>query len=283
VQEAATETRTDSALHLQATWERRDPASFSWRLFGGYTSRDRTDTVAASAIVVDSLDTDPVSDLVDTGAGATRRWVAGARVAPPAGTRLPSIGVDVDSAEIRLDPTAALRLGEAVNGELARIWSYRAGSSVDVRQQTTFAAYANEHLTSGRLTLDAGLRLDAVSGEANGAARGISWQTWLPRGMLKWQVFNKDDVAAFAGYRRSAYQLPLNVLAIGDPAAPFADVSVNASAGGSAADSLRMARVGPGTGGDPTLTQIDSRLERPLTDELVLGLRARPRPASSCS
>ena len=49
-----------------------------------------------------------------------------------------------------------------------------------------------------------------------------------------------------ASYRRSAYQLPLNVLAIGDPAAPVADVSVwhGASTG------PLIARVGPGTGGD---------------------------------
>jgi hypothetical protein len=65
------------------------------------------------------------------------------------------------------------------------------------------------------------------------------------------------------------------VLAIGDPAAPFADVS--AWHGGVPVGPL-IARVGPGTGGDATLTQIDSRLERPVTDELVLGLRARPRP-----
>jgi hypothetical protein len=63
--------------------------------------------------------------------------------------------------------------------------------------------------------------------------------------------------------------MPLNVLAIGDPAAPFADVS---APGG------LVARVGPGTGGDPAFTQIDPRLERPITDELVFALRARPRP-----
>ena len=271
-QQAATETRTDTAFHAQATWERRDPANVSWRLFGGYTGRDRTAPLA-STLVVDSLDTDPVSDLVDTGAGVTRRWAAGARVAAAPDRRLPSIGVDIDSAEVRLEPIPITRIRELVNGAPARVWTYRSIGGPDVRQLTTFAAWANEHLTSGRLTLDAGLRLDAVSGSASAAERGVSWKTWLPRAMLRWQIFDKDDVAAFAGYRRTAYQMPLNVLAIGDAAAPVGDVAV----GNGASLVAPFARVGPGTGGDAAFTQIAAGLERPVTDELVLALRARPR------
>ncbi len=272
-QQATTAARRDTGLHLQATWERKNPATYSWRLFGGYSGRDRTATTAAT-IVVDSLDTDPVSDLVDTGAGVARRWMAGARLAAPADRRLPSIGVDLDSAEVRLDATAIAQVNELVDGGLTRVWTYHGSSAPDVRQLTTVAAFANEHLTSGRLTLDAGLRLDAVTGDANGATRGIDWKTWLPRGLLRWQIFNQDDVAAYVGYRRTAYQLPLNVLAIGDPAAPFADVS--RAAAGSSIGPL-IARVGPGSGGDVVFTQIDPALERPTTDELVLALRARPR------
>jgi hypothetical protein len=273
VQEATTAARTDTGLHVQATWERRDPAKLSWRLFGGYTGRDRTAT-SPSTLVVDSLDTDPVSDLVDTGGGVTRRWVAGARVAAQANRLLPSVGVDLDSAEVRVAPTAIQQIRELVNGAPARVWAYQAGGATDVRQLTTFAAYANEHVTSGRLALDAGLRLDLVSGTANGAARGINWATWLPRGQLRFQIFKVTDVSAVASYRRTAYQAPLNVLSIGDPAAPVADVSAwNVSAIGPL-----IARVGPGTGGDADFAQIDPRLERPITDELVLALRARPRP-----
>jgi hypothetical protein len=273
VQHAAAETRTDTALHAQATWERRDPAALSWRLFGGYTGRDRTEP-AASTLGIDSLDTDPVSDLVDTGAGITRRWVAGARAAAPANRRLPSIGVDLDSAEVRLTPTPIQQIRELVDGVPARIWTYRSIGSADVRQLTTIAAYANEHLTSGRLTLDAGLRLDSVSGSANAAAQGIRWTTWLPRGLLRWQIFHKDDVAAFAGYRRTAYQPLLNVLAIGDANAPVADVA----RWNGASIAPPFVRVGPGTGGDAAFTRIDADLERPITDELVLAIRARPRP-----
>jgi outer membrane receptor protein involved in Fe transport len=124
------------------------------------------------------------------------------------------------------------------------VWTYREDVAADVRHLTTFAAFANEHVTSGRLTFDAGLRLDAVSGDANGASRGISWKTWLPRGMLRWQIFNKDNVAAYAGYRRTAYQTPLNALA--SPAVICRCVAPTATSIGPL-----VARVGPGTPATP--------------------------------
>jgi hypothetical protein len=272
LQRTSTAARVDTGLHLQGTWERHDRANYSWRVFGGYTGRDRSES-GISTLVIDSLDTDPVSDLVETGAGTARRWVAGSRIAAPANRMLPSFGIDLESSEVRIDPTAITRINELVDGGLARVWTYHISSRPDVRQLTTLAAFANEHVTSGRLTRDAGLRFDAVSGAANEAVRGINWKTLLPRGLLRWQIFNQDDFAAYAGYRRTAYQMPLNVLAIGDPGAPYADVSRPSAA---SVDPL-IARVGPGTRGDAGFTQIDPDLERPTTDELVVALRARPR------
>jgi hypothetical protein len=38
-----------------------------------------------------------------------------------------------------------------------------------------------------------------------------------------------------------------------------------------------IARVGPGTGGDGSFTQIDSELRRPTTDEVVVALESRPQ------
>jgi hypothetical protein len=90
--------------------------------------------------------------------------------------------------------------------------------------------------------------------------------------MVKWQLTDTDGLALFASYRRSAYQLPLNVLAIGDPSAPVADVSVWK---GTSSSGPLIARVGPGTGGDASLTQIDPQLRRPITDELVLAVESR--------
>ena len=271
VQQVTTAAFTDTAVHVQSTWERRDPAQLAWRVFGGYTERSRT-TPVTSSLVVDTLTSDPVSDLIDAGAGTAGRWVLGARVAPPATRPLPTFGVDLEGAQVRAAPAEIEQIGELVNGMPARVWTFHAGGGTDVRHLTTLAVYGNEHVTARRLTLDAGVRLDTVTGAADGSVGGIQWTTWLPRAMLRWQVVDTAGLALVASYRRTAYQLPLNVLAIGDPAAPVADISLW---NGTSIGPL-IARVGPGTGGDPAFTQIDPRLQRPTTDELVLALESRP-------
>jgi hypothetical protein len=270
-QQVTTAAFTDTAVHVQSTWERRDPARLAWRVFGGYTERSRTAPVTAD-LVVDTLTSDPVSDLIDAGAGTAARWVLGARVAPPASRPLPSVGVDLEGAHVSAARTAIQQVDELVNGMPARVWTFHSGGGTDVRHLTTLAVYGNEHLTSRRLTLDAGVRLDTVTGAADGSVGGIRWTTWLPRTMLRWQVADTAGLALVASYRRTAYQLPLNLLAIGDPGAPVADVSVW---NGTTIGPL-IARVGPGTGGDARFTQIDPHLQRPTTDELVLALESRP-------
>ena len=270
-QRVTTPAATDTALHLQSTWERRDPAPLTWRVFGGYTQRTRT-TPVTPTVVVDSLLSDPVSDLVDTGAGTARRWLLGARVAPTRTRFLPTIGIDLERADVRVAPNRIDQIRELVDGVPARAWTLHSSGGTADRHLTTLAVHGNEHLTFRRLTLDLGVRLDAVTGAAAGAAGGIQWTTWLPRTMVRWQLTDTAGLALVAGYRRSAYQLPLNVLAIGDPAAPVADVSIW---NGTSIGPL-IARVGPGTGGDATFTQIDPHLRRPITDELVLAIESRP-------
>ncbi len=157
---------------------------------------------------------------------------------------------------MRVAPNRIEQIRELVDGVPARVWTFRSGGGTDDRHLTTLAVHGNEHLTFRRLTLDLGVRLDAVTGAATGAAGGIQWTTWLPRTMVRWQLTDTAGLALVASYRRSAYQLPLNVLAIGDPAAPVADVSIW---NGTSIGPL-IARVGPGTGGDATFTQIDPQL-----------------------
>ena len=273
VQRTTAATFTDTVVHAQSTWERRNAAQAGWRLFGGYTGRRRTSPIA-SALVVDSLTSDPVSGLFDTGAGTTRRWVLGARVAPRASVPIPTIGVDFERAQVRATPTGLEQIRELVDGVPSRLWTYHGGAATGERGLTTFAFFANEQVTFGRLTTDVGLRLDATNGAAEASPQGIDWTTWLPSARLRWQITDTAGLALIASYRRTAYQLPLNVLAIGDPAAPFADVSIwNGSSTGPL-----IARVGPGTGGDATLVQLDPQLKRPTTDEFVLSFESRLRP-----
>jgi hypothetical protein len=282
VQRATTAGLTDTAVHVQSTWERRAP-DVAWRLFGGYTERSQTAPMP-STVVVDSLTSDPVSDVIDGGTATARRWVLGARAVPAAAKHLPAVGVDLEGARVSVAPTGIDRIDELVNGAPARLWTLRAAGgpgSPDGRHLTTFAAYGNERLTAGRgrLTLDAGVRLDVVTGAADAGAQGITWTTWLPRAVVRWHLADAGalgPLSLVASYRRSAYQLPLGVLAFGDPAAPVADVSV--WNGASTLPGPLIAHVGPGTGGDAAFTQIDPRLERPTTDEVVLAFVSRPLP-----
>ena len=198
-------------------------------------------------LACDSLTSDPVSDVIATSAGSGRRWRSRAR-ARQAPRFLSSIGVDLEGARVLVDPTGIEQVRELVDGVPARLWTLKAGSGNDSRHLTTFAVFGNERVTSRRLTLDAGLRLEAITGAADSSSSGIQWTTLLPRAMLRWRVIGTAGLAVVTSYRRSAYQLPLNVLAIGDPAAPVADVSIWR---GTSTGPL-IARVGPGTGGDAT-------------------------------
>jgi hypothetical protein len=64
------------------------------------------------------------------------------------------------------------------------------------------------------------------------------------------------------------------MLAYGDPAAPAGTVSAWTSQG----VGPMVARVGPGTGGNPAFSAIDASLNRPTTDEFTVGAETRPMP-----
>ena len=90
----------------------------------------------------------------------------------------------------------------------------------------------------------------------------------------------RANLALTSGYRRSANQLTLDLLSIGDPAAPFGSVfRWDAGAPIQSAGPL-VARVGPGTGGDSTFSAIDPGLTRPHTDEFTIALEASPSHAT---
>src|SRR5207248_96488 len=183
------------------------------------------------------------------------------------------LGIAMEGARSRVAPTTSRQLEEFVGGTPGRLWNYQVPSGDAHRHATTIAAFADDRIAfSSRVTLEGGLRFESIAGAAAGAIRGIRWQTWLPRSTLGFTISRTANLVARLSYRRSALQLPLNMLAIGDPAAPTADVS---RWNGSTVGPL-IARVGPGTGNDPTFTQIDALLKRPTTDEVVMAIESRP-------
>src|SRR5207244_3044410 len=107
-----------------------------------------------------------------------------ARVAPAQSLRfMPAIGVDVEGSRVGKAPTKVRQVLERVDGVPARLWVVRAGAGAASRSLDSLAAWADEHVAAGRLTLDAGVRLDSMAAGADGAAQGIRWTSWLPRAM----------------------------------------------------------------------------------------------------
>jgi hypothetical protein len=266
------------AVHLQSTVERSTRDSRRWRIFAGYTQRRRTGAaLRPDSLTVDRLVDGPIPMLIADGDGTERRWSVGARAslwAAPRRRHALQVGTDVDETRVNVPTPFAGVIRELVDGLPARVWAYTTPGLESMRRATTLAAFVSEQLTvSPRLALDAALRFESVEGRAAGATTGIVWRTWLPHVAVRWHLGTPLDLTMVTGYRRSANQLNLGLLAVGDPAAPVASVFRWDDAIGPL-----VARIGPGTGGDPTFSGIDLDLERPRTDEFVIGVDSRPTP-----
>jgi hypothetical protein len=271
---------TDVSTHVQSTWARNQGAGAGWRLFGGYTRRQRTpQSTLLAAATTERLDAGPVpQQVVDTGARADQRLSAGARIARAsgaAGRQQLQGGVDIDGAQSTSAPGFNGVIAELVDGLPARLWQYTQPSQTSRRHSTTISAFASARLTStaGRGALDVALRYESLVAAADGAAQGVNWSTWLPRAAFRWSLDARHRVGLFGGFARSAYQLPLADLAWGDPASARADVfrwtggSKDPTVGGSPP----LFSAGPGGIG-----RIDPNLRRPYSDDLVAGIDAQP-------
>ncbi len=286
-------TTDENASHLQASWERRRSGVQQFRVFGGYTSREETPNyVASTGAIFDDADqfTDgPVSQLATTSASVVSRWTVGARVpvAFSSGIHTLEAGIDIGGARDRSSSFFSGSAGELVNGIPARLWVFSAPKGPSFRHETTVDAYVTDRIAlAPHLTLDAGLRFDSVSGSADGALNGISWHSLQPRVRAEWAVADRWRPTVFAGYNRTSDQLPLDFLAVGDPAAPTASIFqwLAAPPGTSSPPPLTAAgaligRAGPGSNGDQTFSAIDPNLRRPTTDEISVGFETHPTAA----
>lgn len=275
----------DHASHLQATWERHRPNARRWRLFASYTRRDRQPTYAAApGVIMERLRDGSPSELASLSATTVSRWSGGLRWLPAAtsgpGRQSLEVGVDVGGTRQRAFSFFSGLAGELVDGTPARIWQFAGSGTDSIRHATTLTAFITDRIAlAPRLRLDVGVRIDRVSGSASGASTGLRWRSLLPRAGLEWTIARGWDTRAFVGVGRSASRLPLELLAIGDPAAPTADVfqwlapSPDAQPLSASLGQL-VARVGPGTGGDRAFSRIASGARRPITDEFVVGLES---------
>jgi TonB dependent receptor len=266
------------SAHIQSTIERSTRGARPWRIFGAYTERRRTGvSLLADSLIVERLVDGPIPMLIADGDATERRWSIGARAtlwSSGRGRHTLRVGADGEGTRVNARSPFAGVLRELVDGIPARVWVYTAAGRESIRGVTTFSAFARQQITlSPRLTLDAALRFESVEGRAAGATTGIGWRSWLPNASLQWQLRTPLHLTLVTGYRGSANQINLGLLAVGDPAAPVARVFRWDDPIGPL-----VARVGPGTGGDATFGGIDPALERPRTDEFVIGIESRPTP-----
>lgn len=262
--------------HVQSTWEHRATGIVTWRLFGAYSEADGSRSGSfPAAFAIERMLVGPVPLLVDSGDHTDRQWSAGARLVERHAKHTLLAGVDAGRASARLGPGYVGAIGEAIDGKNARVWQYTNNGIDAQRHATTVTAFVSDRIVLGTgRSLELGLGYDGVSGSADGAATGISWQSALPRLELRWKQGASSHFTWVAGYRRSADRLTLDTLAVGDPAAPTAGVSKWTSQGVGAL----VARVGPGTGGNPAFSAIDPSLTRPITDEIVAGVDVQLTP-----
>jgi hypothetical protein len=267
----------DRAVHLQSVLDRR-LERLRWRVDGGYTERIReTDTAGLSAITADRLIDGPVASIAAaTGRQSAGRWTLNGRMQPrpPADQKhLTEAGVSFERSFVRTSDQFTGSIGELVDRTPARMWFFTHPDATSRSHATTIALFATDRIVlSPVLTVDAGIRFESTTGQADGAATGVAWRTLLPRAAIRWQFGNK---ALVAGYRRSANRLNLDLLSFGDPNAETAIVTRFLPAPLAAAAIID--RVGPGTGGNPSFSRLDPNLKRPITDEYVIGIESARR------
>lgn len=280
-------TTIDAAGHVQASWKHDGIGTIPWRAFAGYTGRHRDTGIRSLRNPhLERLLDGPISAIAALSDGDVYQWSLGGRVMSVPARRLGlehrvEIGLDAFGARAESLSFFSGDATETVDGYPARLWRFANPGPESIRHEIGFSAYLSDRLTLGsKLHVDAAMRYDAVSGSAVGAATDIRWKTPLPRASLRWTIADAWKPTLVAGYSRSAYRLPLDLLAVGDPAAPTAEVfrwdAPRYTTTFPTSPGPLVTRAGPGTGGDPAFSAIDDQLRRPRSDEVVAGIEIHP-------
>ena len=274
-----------TSVHLQSAWERPRDADSLWTGFASFSARRRTtDLRRVTAVVTERLENGPVPDLLAP-LGTDKAWSIGGRLSPVtglAGTRRhsPEAGLTLSGGTVSVRSPFSVRIGELVDGLPARVWDYSAPAAGSDWHQFTLSVYAGDTVVlTPRVTIDAGLRFELVSGGAANNPQGISWHDWFPSLGMRWEMTDFKRLAALVKLNRYGHRLSPGALAYGETSAPTANVYRWAATGADANVQqlgALVSRVGPGTGGDATFSALDPQLERPYVNELTFGFEARP-------
>jgi hypothetical protein len=257
----------DGAVHVQTSWAHTAGMGRVWRVFGGFTRRQREpQSPLRSSVTIDRLLGGPVHQRVLDARRRTDRLISGgASTTRPIGPGQLQAGVSIDNARSSGDPGFAGTIGELVDGLQSRLWRYSTSGLVSDRGSTTVSAFVADHIPfAARGSLDVGLRYEWLDAGAEGAAQGIGWSSWLPTVSARWELSSQRAISLFAGAARSAHVLPLDFLSLADPAASTIEV-------------LRWTSA-PSVLARSTVGRIDQAVERPYANEFIFGVDARPRP-----
>jgi hypothetical protein len=272
---------SDRLLNMQATWERR--GSTHWAVTGGYVRGAFHPDLGGRSpgATVERLLDGPVP-LLFAGDGSRERGTLGARVDRggygfAGGQHDLRAGLSASWSRAATGPAETRGLtAESVNGLPARLWDYGWEGPESRWRAFDLAAYAADGMRYGRVSLDAGLRLELTRGSAEGGPGEVRWSALCPRVSARANLTSGGGLAFRAGYARYRSRLPLSLLAFGDPAAAQGLVYRWLDRNGNGIFDPReqgplVAALGPG---GPSAS-IDSGLKPPHTDEIMVGLETR--------
>jgi hypothetical protein len=269
--------QADRFFQVQSTWRRS--GTTPWSVSGGYARGEFEPRLEGrtSTYVVERLHDGPVTQLFP---GASTRWRAGldGRVEPRVSDRhAVRVGFSVARTSSSTRPAGPHGLTpESVDGLAARVWDYGWAGPESRWRAFDWAAYAADRITYGRLSLDAGLRFESTDASAAAGGGEIHWRALCPRLSAQVRLTEGGGLVFFTGWARYRHQLPLNLLAFGDPTAAQGSVYRWLDDNGDGvfdpgeAGPL-VAVVGPG---GPSAS-LDPGLKPPHSHEVVVGFEGR--------
>ena len=273
----------DTLVQAQGEWNHTNEAGGGWRVDGSF-ARGRFDPrVPASAPggTVERLLDGPMPDppALETSSRAVVRaeflpgsWQGGGT------SHAARVGAMFDDGASSSQQLAAPQVAELVGGLPARVWVFQPAAGDSQRALRAWTLYANDEMTTSTLTADVGVRFDASTASATGAANGIDWKTLSLRVAARWAP--GAGWIATGGYSRYRPQLSLALAGWGDPNAPAADVYRWTDANGNGVyDPGELGTLVARAGSNAAVAGIDPALTPPHTDEFVLGIEHAVGPA----
>ena len=267
----------DRFLQLQSTWLRR--GAKPWSVSGGYVRgafNPQLPTVAGAG-VVDRLADGPVQQQF-SGDSTRSRWALSGWLDPLTDSHHAlRVGGSLARSSSSTRPEGSRGLtAESVEGLPARVWDFGWAGPATHWRAFDLAAYADDQVTYGRLSLDAGLRFEATRGSAAGSSGTIGWYALSPRLLAQFRPTEWRGLSLLAGYARYRHRLPLSLLGYGDPAAAQGLVYRWQDTNGDRAFQFGeqgplVARVGPG---GPSAS-IDPGLKAPRSRDVFVGFDVR--------